>query len=416
MSPTALSAAIVAALGLVAFAAPIGLVAPALAVLAGAFAVDASRVRRPPIVSRALPTTLSLGVGVPLEIEVLAPAGAGIRIRQALPGDLELDRAEARGSVLATTLTARRRGKHELPPVAVRLRGPLGLASWIHDCAGLATIDVYPDLPAAYRAAATARHSRYRDPGSRGRGPLGLGTEFESVRDYQPDDDIRQVNWRATARLGRPMSNDYRLEQDRDVICVLDAGRLMQAPLRDRTRLDAAVDATAALAAVADDLGDRFGVLAFDVSERVWVPPARNGGRVALRALYDLEPSASDSDYARAFQGLERVKRALVFLFTDLIEEVAARPLVESMPVLARRHAVTLVTPRDLDLDAAVTRAPDEILDVMRATVALDVLDARSRSAALVRAVGAEIVEAPAETLAGACADSYLRAKTRARV
>ncbi|MGB3099064.1 MAG: hypothetical protein WBB30_07225, partial [Solirubrobacterales bacterium] len=128
------------------------------------------------------------------------------------------------------------------------------------------------------------------------------------------------------------------------------------------------------------------------------------------------EPSASDSDYARAFQGLERVKRALVFLFTDLIEEVAARPLVESVPVLARRHAVTLVTPRDLDLEAAVTRVPDELLDVMRATVALDVLDARSRSAALVRAAGVEIVEAPAETLAGACADSYLRSKTRARV
>ena len=62
------------------------------------------------------------------------------------------------------------------------------------------------------------RQGRFRDAGRRTRGPLGLGTEFESIRDYPPDDDIRQVNWRATERIGRPMSNQYRVEQDRDVM------------------------------------------------------------------------------------------------------------------------------------------------------------------------------------------------------
>src|SRR5437764_1031252 len=79
--------------------------------------------------------------------------------------------------------------------------------------------------------ALAVRQGRFRDAGQRSRGPLGLGLEFESVRDYLPDDDIRQVNWRATARLGRPMSNQHRVEQDRDVLCVVDAGRLMGAPL-----------------------------------------------------------------------------------------------------------------------------------------------------------------------------------------
>src|SRR5207247_1018252 len=66
---------------------------------------------------------------------------------------------------------------------------------------------VYPDLPAASRIAEAVRRGRFRDEGRRTRGKLGLGTEFESIRDYQPDDDIRQVNWQATARVGRPMSN-----------------------------------------------------------------------------------------------------------------------------------------------------------------------------------------------------------------
>ncbi len=81
------------------------------------------------------------------------------------------------------------------------------------------------------RPAGGAAHRRSRSAargfatrGSAGRGPMGLGTEFERVREYSPDDDIRQVNWLATARMDRPMSNDYRIEQDRDVIAVVDAG------------------------------------------------------------------------------------------------------------------------------------------------------------------------------------------------
>ncbi len=418
MSPTALTAALLAALALAAFALPLLLILLTVAVLLAALAVDASRIRHAPAATRELPELLSLGVAEPYSVAVQAPVGCGVRLRQPGPGDLELEPNEASGRTLEGTITARRRGRVTLAPVAVRLRGPLGLAAWTHACAAEASIDVYPDMPAAYRVAARARHTRYRDPGTRGRGPLGLGTEFESVREYSPDDDIRQVNWRATARLGRPMSNDYRLEQDRDVIAVLDAGRLMQAPLGDRTRLDAALDAIAALAATSDDGADRFGVLAFDAADRVWMPPRRQGGRAALAALYDLEPAPTDSDYGRAFQGLTAAKRALVFLFTDLVEEVAARPLVEAMPVLARRHAVTLVSARDLALEGAVTGEggePSEVLDVLRASVALDVLDARTRAAAIARAAGAEIVEAPADSLAGAVVTSYLRAKTRAR-
>ena len=122
------------------------------------------------------------------------------------------------------------------PPVAARRHGPLGLGTCTFDADGGADLLVYPDVFAAQRVVIALRRGRFRDPGLRTRGPLGLGTEFESVRDYLPDDDVRQINWPATARVGRPMSNQYRIEQDRDVVCLLDAGRLMAAPLDDRLR------------------------------------------------------------------------------------------------------------------------------------------------------------------------------------
>src|SRR6202012_2751650 len=149
---------------------------------------------------------------------------------------------------------ARVRGRHVLPAVATRATGPLGLGRWDRACGGTAEVRVFPDLRTARRLALAVARGRFRESGATARGPLGLGTEFELIRDYVPDDDIRQVNWRATARLGRPMSNQYRLEQARDLIGLVDAGRLSAAPIGDTggSVLDVALDAASAIALVAD--------------------------------------------------------------------------------------------------------------------------------------------------------------------
>ena len=296
------------------------------------------------------------------------------------------------------------------------MRGPLGLAAWSRRGGEPDEVLVYPDLPAAWRLVLAVRQGRFRDPGRLARGPLGLGPDFESIRDYLPDDDIRQVNWRATARLGRPMSNQYRVEQDRDVVCMLDAGRLMAAPLGDRTRLDAAVDAAAAVALVADEVGDRAGVVAFDDQVRRRLPPARGGGDAVVRAVFDVEPTMVDSDYELAFRAVGGGKRAFVLVLTDVLEEAAAQPLVDAIPVLARRHAVVVAGVVDPDLEQLVHTPPRAPSDVYEAAVALDVLDARARVAAELRRGGADVVEARPDAFPAACVGAYLRAKARARL
>src|SRR5207244_3259584 len=112
------------------------------------------------------------------------------------------------GAVAADALAVRRRIEVErrVPPILARgVAAPLGLGCWFQRPGEESTVLVYPDLPEARRLATAVRRGRFRLEG-RARGPLGLGTEFESVRDYQPDDDIRQVNWRASQRMERPMS------------------------------------------------------------------------------------------------------------------------------------------------------------------------------------------------------------------
>ncbi|MDQ1372851.1 MAG: hypothetical protein QOJ09_189 [Actinomycetota bacterium] len=413
MSPTSRAAAAIAVIALGAFVLPPVLCALALVALAAATVVDARAVRRPPVGDRTVPQVLSRGVLSPLRVEVDADP---VRVRQPMPPSLSVDPDTADGG-LSSQVLPRRRGHAMLPPATARVTGPLGLARWDHTIGDEEDLLVYPNLPAARRLALAVRQGRFATSGRVMRGALGLGTDFESLRDYSPDDDIRQVNWKATARMQRPISNQYRLDQDRDIVLAVDAGRLMAAPLEpDRDRLDAALDAVAAVALVADELGDRCGALAFDRVVRAHLRPRRRGGAAVIEALFALEPSPVDSDYELAFRSVGGGKRSLVMVFTDLLEEAAAQPLVEAVPVLARRHAVVVVSATDPDLTAMTTTPPFRPVDAYAAAVAVGVLADRAVAVRSLEAAGARVVEAQPSQLAAACVQAYLRLKGRARL
>jgi uncharacterized protein (DUF58 family) len=385
-------------------------------VLAAVVVVDALAARRPPALHRQVPGTLARGVAAPMAAGV-APAGAStVQVRQPMVPDVSIDPAEHDGTPRAMAIVASRRGHHVLPPVTVRATGPLGLGRWDHTLGADESIHVYPDLPNARRIATAVRQGRFHDPGERRRGPLGLGTEFETIRDYQPDDDVRQINWVATARAERPMSNQFRQDTERDVLGVVDAGRLMTSPVLDRTRLDAALDALVAVAAVADVVGDRCGAIAFDDQVRRRVRPRRAGGEAVVRTFHDLEPSSVDSDYELAFRSLGTTKRSLVIVFTDLLEEAAARPLLEAVPTLVRRHAVVVATSSDPELDAIVAAEPSSVSDVYQAAVATEVLAGRDAVASDLARAGAVVVDAAPDLLPARCVGVYLRLKSQARV
>jgi len=384
-------------------------------VIVAATVVDAWSVKGDPGARRQFVTVLARGVPAPLEVVPTARTAGRARVRQPVPPDFAVEPAEANGRLVAV-VTARRRGRHPMADPAVRMTGPLGLGRWYHGGGGETEVVVYPDLPAARRLARAVRQGKLGAEGRRIRGPLGLGTDFESVREYVPDDDMRRINWRATARLGRPMTNQYRVDQNRDVVCLVDTGRLMAAPLGDRSRLDAALDAVTAVAVVAEEVGDRCGVVAFDTEVRREVRPRRAGARAVLEAVFDLETRPVDSDYELAFAAVARSKRSFVLLITDLLDESAARSLLDAVPILARRHVVAVATVTDQGVAELVRTPPSTPFDTYAAAVAHDVLDGRAVVSARLARAGAEVVEAGPDAFSAACVSTYLRAKHRARL
>ena len=415
MSPTPRAAALVGAAAALALVLPVAFAVLGVVVVAAVTLADALSVRRDPGASRRLAAVLGRGVPTSLEVEVAAPARGAVRVRQPVPRQFTVEPAEADGR-LDAVVTPHRRGRHAIVAPAVRLTGPLGLGRWYHGGRAEAEVVVYPDLPAARRLAQAVRQGRLGAEGRRVRGPLGLGTDFESVREYAPDDDVRRINWRATARLGRPMTNEYRIDQNRDIVCLVDTGRLMAAPVGDRTRLDAALDAVTAVAVVADEVGDRCGVVAFDSEIRREARPRRAGSRGVVEAVFDLEHRPVDSDYDLAFTTVARSKRSFVMVMTDLLDEAAARSLLAAAPILARRHVVAVATVADPGVTELVTAAPSTPFDAYAAAVAYDVLDSRAKVAAELARAGAEVVESPPHAFSAACVASYLRAKYRARL
>jgi uncharacterized protein (DUF58 family) len=356
--------------------------------------------------------TLARGTEVNFEIAVDAGGSGKLLVHQPVPPELLLRPADSTGN-LEARLVGRHRGRHTLGPTSVRVFGPLGFSSCDRALGQPSEIVVMPDLPGARRMAVARARGRLADVG-RVRSRLGLGTEFETIREYSTDDDVRQINWLASSRVGRPMSNQYRIDENRDLVCLLDSGRLMAAPLGSATRMDIALDALAALAVAADEAGDRVGVIAFGAAILRELRPRRRGAEGVVRALFDLEPEEVDSDYQFAFTAAARSKRALVTLFTDLMDEEATSSLIEALPMLLRKHAVMAVSCTDTDLEEVVRSQPVGVDDVLRQSVAIDLLAGSARSASLIRRMGAVVVEESPSRLGEACVAGYLRLKRRA--
>ena len=414
MTPTPRAGLAIAGAGAVALVAGIGVGLLLAAIVLMATVTDIVFARRTPDVDRRLPRFIPRGLDAEIHIDTRRD-GRTIDLRQPLPPDLESPDQEGRGTI-SGRLTAHRRGRHTIPPLATRTVGPMGFGAVVRDVGAPHDVIVFPDVVTAKNLSRAVATGTFSTRGRRSGLRLGIGTEFESVRDYAPEDDVRQINWPVTARLGRPMSNQYRVDQDRSVICVIDTGRLMAAPLGRMTRLDAAVDAAAAIGYTADELGDRSGLLAFSSTIRRRFDPKRRAGSLMVNAVFDLEPTADESDYLRAFHAVGGMKRSLVIVFTDLFEPAAARPLIDAVPVLTRRHTVMVASSDDDDLRAALAAEPDGVYAVYRAAAAVDAIDARDRVAHRLRHLGASVVIAGRGQLPEAAVAAYLNAKRRARL
>jgi uncharacterized protein (DUF58 family) len=319
---------------------------------------------------------------------------------------------------VTTELSPTRRGDRESVRVTVRSHGPLGLAARQGSHAVPWTVRVLP--PFTSRKHLPSKLARLRELDGRTTVlTRGEGTEFDSLRDYVPGDDVRSIDWRATARQSTVAVRTWRPERDRHLLLVLDTGRTSAGRVGDIPRLDAAMDAALLLTALASQAGDRVDLLAFDRRVRATVR-GRTGRELlpaVVQALTPLEPALIETDThamaAAAMAGAPR--RSLIILFTGLDAAPVESGLLPILPQLTKRHTVLVASVADPRItEMATTRGT--VPGVYEAAAAAQHDAERRLTTTRLRKLGATVVEATPANLPPAVADAYLALKTAGRL
>ena len=327
---------------------------------------------------------------------------------------------------MSLELTPWRRGDRRTEQVTIRSVGPLGLWQRQATLAAPGRLRVLP--PFHSLAHLPSRLTRLREID--GRTPLlirGQGTEFDSIREYVRGDDVRSIDWRATARHIDPevpggtrlMVRTWRPERDRRIVIVADTSRTAAARVADEPRLDTAWEASLLLAALASHAGDRVDFLAWDRRVRGRVHGASGAELLArmVDTMAGIDAELIEADWAGLPAQVRRMtsRRALVVVLTAADSPGTARGLLSVLPQLTSRHTVLVASVTDPDvLDASRRRGfLDEVYAAASAERAL--LDGERVAAAIRRLGGLTVAAAPAE-LPPALADRYLELKAAGRL
>ncbi|OBA58756.1 hypothetical protein A5647_20130 [Mycobacterium sp. 1100029.7] len=409
-----------------------------LAVLAAAIAVDIALAGSPRGLRfvRSPDSSARLGQPVAVNLQIHNDGSRRFRgqIRDAWPPSA---RAEprihsvkipaAQHQQVHTQLRPVRRGDQRAAVVTARSIGPLGLAGRQGSQPVTGQVRVLP--PFLSRKHLPSRLAKLREiDGLLPTLIRGQGTEFDSLREYVVGDDVRSIDWRASARRADVMVRTWRPERDRRVVIVLDTGRMAAGRVGvDPTaadpagwpRLDWSMDAALLLAALASRAGDHVDFLAHDRVSRAGVFGASRTELLAqfVDAMAPLQPTLVESDWRAMVAAITRRarRRSLVVLLTDLNATALDEGLLPVLPQLSAKHHVLIAAASDPRVDQMATKRSDAA-EVYDAAAAEKSRNDRRAIATRLRQSGVEVVDAPPTELAPALADRYLAMKATGRL
>ncbi len=386
--------------------------------------VDAQRGKRQRVeVERSIPTPLSVGRDNPITLRLKSQSKtAHLWLRDSYPTQFSVSASTLRTSLapqssqdLHYSINPDQRGEYHWGPIHLRQLGAWGLSWQNWTVPAAEKIAVYPDLLTL--KSLTIRLTLESSGNLRQARRRGLGTEFTELRDYQQGDDLRYVDWKATARRARPLVRVLEPDREQTVMILLDRGRLMTAYVEGLQRFDWGLNTVLALALAALHRGDRVGIGVFDQGIAAWLPPERGIGRLSpmLESLSQLQPVLQEPDYVGAVARLvnQQTRRALVVMITDIVDQTASAELLAALLRLTPRYLPFCVALRDPQLDRLAQEPTTNLSQAYRQAVALNLLDQRRIAFAKLKQRGGLVLDAPAHQVGDRLVEQYLRLKAK---
>ncbi len=395
-------------------------------------------------ISREMNTKFSLGVANVVRIRIFNRSRHPLRIRvkddfpyEFLHENLihECTVPAMDNTDVSYRLTPLRRGIYNFGDLHVRCSGVLGLVVRQRIVQAETEIKVYPNLQAVRQYELLVKRGMLHRIGLKNSRLFGEGTEMERLREYLPDDDYRRIDWKGTARQRKPIVREFETEKSQDIVIMLDTGRLMASPILldtidvpepERTsqhamlKLDYAINATLMAAYVSTLKGDKVGLIAFadSVQQYLAPKPGKKQFLTMLEAIYSIPVHPVEPDFESAFTYLasKQRKRALIILFTDILDTDSAEGIATYVRQLSKHHLVVCVTLTDSGVIEIAKQKPSNSTAVYEQAIAERLLQEKHNTLGILRRQGLITIDVPAHQLTMAVVNKYLELKAKSKI
>lgn len=391
--------------------------------------IDSLRVRRSRVdVTRELPPRLSIGRDNLVKLDVKSTTNTWVEICDYYPNTFNVNQSLLRVKVEKNTTSEvtytafpTKRGEFDWGNLQIRQLGAWGLAWDNWKVPQSLKVKVYPDLIGL--RSLSIRLTLKSSGSMRQFRQLGIGTEFSELRNYRSGDDLRLVDWKATARRVGASGNTSPLvrvlepEQEQTLLILLDRGRLMTAQVQGLQRFDWGLNATLSLALAGLNRGDKVGVGVFDRQIHTWIPPERGQHQLShlIDRLTPIQPVLLESDYVGAVTHVvqKQTRRCLIVVITDIIDTTASAELLSALSRLTPRYLSFCVALRDLRVDIIARTFTEDVQGAYTRAVALDLMAQRQVAFAKLKGRGVLVLDAPANQVSDELVERYLQLKAR---
>ncbi len=368
---------------------------------------------------RTLPIEMERGISYKIEISIKnnSKYKAKFRIIDGIPQTFQRSFpitgvVQGESSTITSYETiAKERGKYEVKELFIRYKSFLGL--WEKQAKTIQehTVKVIPDLTSTRNYLESAQKFLLHEGMKIRKHKSGSG-EFTKIRSFVVGDDPRKINWRQTAKLQEVMTNEYEPEHGKYITVLIDCGRMMGAELSKSNRLEKVLEAALTLTAAALQKGDYVSVLAFSKNVKVYVPPAKGMAHLQtiLKAIYNLEVDAAESNYADVLTYLQMVqkKRSLLLLFSDVHTFLHEESALVYLKRLRKRHLFLMLGIEDEFLLNEVKAEPSDVQKAMKKSIAQQQQLFKKREKIKWEKQGLQMVEAREDKLATVAVSYYI--------
>lgn len=360
--------------------------------------------------------TLVLHSTYPAKVQVVVVDELPLQLQErdfSLTMSLESNRPHQHGY----TIRPVERGEYAFGSINIFVRGPMHLVQRRYSWEANRVAKVYPSVPELKRAEMHAFSQKLSRWGMRKQRRVGHTMEFEKIKEYVAGDDVRTINWKATARTSNLMINQYQEQRSQDIVAVIDTGRVMQAPFNGMSSLNYAVNATLAFSNVVLRKHDHAGLITYGGNTSNIVAP--NGSAKQLlhinEWLYNLDTDFHESNDELLLLTVRKSlrTRSLLILYTNIEALSTLKRRLPIFKLLAQRHVVAIVIFANTEVHSLADMPISTTEDVYSQMVVRDYIQQKNDIVIELRHHGIYCVVAPPEKLSIASIDIYLDLKSR---